>query len=117
MAKQLERRDQCCLCGKTKEQVRKLIVGLHGAVCSDCIDLCCDILGHEAKSAPAVSDLEAGYSLDVVPPVSTAFPDPRELTEILVRLARSVNNRVLQHLRHLEEDARTDPPPSASEPG
>src|SRR5580658_3226555 len=24
------RRDQCCLCGKTKEQVRKLIVGLHG---------------------------------------------------------------------------------------
>ena len=38
------RRDQCCLCGKTKEQVRKLIVGLHGAVCIDCIDLCSDIL-------------------------------------------------------------------------
>ena len=35
MARTLERRDQCCLCGKTKEQVRKLIVGLHGAVCID----------------------------------------------------------------------------------
>lgn len=47
MAKSLERRDQCCLCGKTKEQVKKLIVGLHGAVCSDCIDLCNDILHND----------------------------------------------------------------------
>src|SRR5689334_22359742 len=47
MAKPIERRDQCCLCGKTKEQVRKLIVGLHGAVCSDCIDLCNDILHND----------------------------------------------------------------------
>ncbi len=47
MAKTLERRDQCCLCGKSKEQVKKLIVGLHGAVCSDCIDLCNDILHNE----------------------------------------------------------------------
>jgi ATP-dependent Clp protease ATP-binding subunit ClpX len=44
-----ERRDQCCLCGKTKEQVRKLIVGLHGAVCSDCIDLCNDILNNDGE--------------------------------------------------------------------
>src|ERR1044072_454105 len=47
MAKSLERRDQCCLCGKTKEQVKKLIVGLQGAVCSDCIDLCNDILHND----------------------------------------------------------------------
>ena len=49
MARMTERRDQCCLCGKTKDQVRKLIVGLHGAVCSDCIDLCNDILQGEAE--------------------------------------------------------------------
>ncbi len=47
MAKSPERREQCCLCGKSKEQVKKLIVGLHGAVCSDCIDLCNDILNQE----------------------------------------------------------------------
>jgi ATP-dependent Clp protease ATP-binding subunit ClpX len=53
-----ERRDQCCLCGKTKEQVRKLIVGLHGAVCSDCIDLCNDILNNDGErpvQAPLVA--------------------------------------------------------------
>ncbi len=44
MAKTGELRDRCCLCGKQKEQVPKLIVGLHGAVCSDCVELCNDIL-------------------------------------------------------------------------
>ncbi|HCD99882.1 MAG TPA: ATP-dependent Clp protease ATP-binding subunit ClpX, partial [Armatimonadetes bacterium] len=52
MSKSPERRDQCCLCGKTKEQVKKLIVGLHGAVCSDCIDLCNDILNNEPERHP-----------------------------------------------------------------
>ncbi|MBS1719248.1 MAG: ATP-dependent Clp protease ATP-binding subunit ClpX [Armatimonadetes bacterium] len=55
MAKTIERRDQCCLCGKTKEQnVKKLIVGLHGAVCSDCIDLCNDILQNDPDRSASV---------------------------------------------------------------
>ncbi len=44
----VESRDRCGLCGKSKENVRKLVVGVHGAVCSDCIDLCIDIWGQEA---------------------------------------------------------------------
>ena len=52
MARTFERRDQCCLCGKTKEQVRKLIVGLHGAVCCDCVDLCNEILTNEPERPP-----------------------------------------------------------------
>ena len=47
MAKTEEIRDRCCLCGKRKDQVPKLIVGLHGAVCSDCVDLCNDILQND----------------------------------------------------------------------
>jgi len=35
---------RCVLCGKPKEDGRKLIVGLHGAVCSDCVTLCGEIL-------------------------------------------------------------------------
>src|SRR5580698_3721195 len=69
MAKTIERRDQCCLCGKTKEQVRKLIVGLHGAVCSDCIDLCNDIL-HNDPDRPAPQPSVSGA------PVSGTSPSP-----------------------------------------
>ena len=69
MAKTIERRDQCCLCGKLKEQVPKLIVGLHGAVCSDCVDLCNDILtngGEKPASQGAAPIMPRGA---VPPPV------------------------------------------------
>ena len=59
MARTVERRDQCCLCGKTKEQVRKLIVGLHGAVCADCIDLCNDILHNDPEKKEGAASIPA----------------------------------------------------------
>jgi ATP-dependent Clp protease ATP-binding subunit ClpX len=82
MAKTLERRDQCCLCGKTKEQVKKLIVGLHGAVCIDCIDLCNDILSSEmdrhsiAPTAPALTTSPSKMDLRSV-------PKPKEIVAFL----------------------------------
>jgi len=40
--------NHCCdFCGKSKEDVEKLIVGEHAAICNDCIDLCVDILDDE----------------------------------------------------------------------
>ena len=46
MTKQLT--NHCCdFCGKSKEDVEKLIVGEHAAICNDCIDLCVDILDDE----------------------------------------------------------------------
>jgi ATP-dependent Clp protease ATP-binding subunit ClpX len=37
----------CDFCGKSKEDVEKLIVGDHAAICNDCIDLCVSILDDE----------------------------------------------------------------------
>ena len=37
----------CDFCGKSKEEVEKLIVGDHAAICNDCVDLCIDILQDE----------------------------------------------------------------------
>ena len=37
----------CDFCGKSKEDVEKLIVGEHAAICNDCINLCNDILVDE----------------------------------------------------------------------
>lgn len=87
MAKSQERRDQCCLCGKTKEQVKKLIVGLHGAVCSECIDLCNDILHNETDKTPG-----AAVSKPAAPVVrphiagsltGSSVPKPQEIVKFL----------------------------------
>ncbi|MCX6367533.1 MAG: ATP-dependent Clp protease ATP-binding subunit ClpX [Armatimonadetes bacterium] len=39
--------NRCVLCGKSREQVRKLILGVHGGVCLDCVGLCNDIIRTE----------------------------------------------------------------------
>ena len=38
---------KCDFCDKSKEEVEKLIVGEHAAICNDCVDLCVDILKDE----------------------------------------------------------------------
>lgn len=44
----------CNFCSKTKEEVEKLIVGEGAAICSDCIELCIDILKDDKiKKFPA----------------------------------------------------------------
>jgi len=84
MAKTTERRDHCCLCGKAKEQVKKLIVGLHGAVCSECIDLCNDILSNEVEHRKS-ADASQHKPLNPVPKTdsSKSVPKPREIVSFL----------------------------------
>lgn len=40
-------KQSCDFCGKSKEDVEKLIVGEHVGICNDCVDLCVDILKDE----------------------------------------------------------------------
>ncbi len=48
----------CDFCGKSKEDVEKLIVGEHAAICNDCIDLCVDILKDDkVKNFPSDKQL------------------------------------------------------------
>lgn len=57
MAK-MDPKHTCDFCGKTKEEVEKLIVGEHAAICNDCVDLCVDILKDEkVKAVPNESKL------------------------------------------------------------
>jgi ATP-dependent Clp protease ATP-binding subunit ClpX len=42
-----ETNHHCDFCGKSKENVEKLIVGEHSAICNDCVELCVSILDDE----------------------------------------------------------------------
>lgn len=79
-------RGHCCLCGKQKDQV-KLIVGLHGAVCAECIDLCNYTLYGDSSTGGTVSS-------QVSPAIARAkamahassrrgIPKPKEIVEFL----------------------------------
>lgn len=87
MAKPDERRDRCCLCGKKKEQVPKLIVGLHGAVCTDCVELCKEILSNDGSKRADVAPTAAAASLEAIGSGSASklseLPKPKEIVEFL----------------------------------
>ena len=63
--------NRCVLCGKSREQVRQLILGVHGGVCSDCVGLCNDVLRAEL----------AGDGPDIFP--LGHVPKPRDIHRFL----------------------------------
>ena len=61
----------CSFCGKSQEEVRKLIAGPTVYICDECIELCNDIIAEETK-------LEEASTPDV-----RKLPKPREIKETL----------------------------------
>ena len=66
-----ERNDsRCLLCGKGREQVKKLILGVHGGVYLECVDLCNEIVRSDVSQ---VDDFSA----------VGAIPKPKEIYRVL----------------------------------
>lgn len=103
----MEQRDRCALCGKPKAQVKRLIVGLHGGVCQECVELCMEIL--------------RGGTNDEVPqrqvdrPFSAATPRPKEIVEYLNQYVvgqdsakRALSVAVYNHYKRVNSEDSTD---------
>ncbi|RYG45857.1 ATP-dependent Clp protease ATP-binding subunit ClpX [bacterium] len=76
----MDRRDFCCLCGKGQEQAR-LIAGLFGAICADCVDLCVDIAAGEGdRTLPREPRIVA---TDREEPSLRHVPKPKQIAAIL----------------------------------
>ncbi len=54
MAKTEDKKIRCSFCGKTQDQVDKLIAGNGSYICSDCVRLCMSIVEEDFSGAPAV---------------------------------------------------------------
>ncbi|HQH28934.1 MAG TPA: ATP-dependent Clp protease ATP-binding subunit ClpX, partial [Oligoflexia bacterium] len=61
---------QCSFCGKTQDDVRKLVAGPNVYICDECIELCNDILGEELDDGPGAQ-------------FSSELPTPAEIREYL----------------------------------
>ncbi|GIV01894.1 MAG: ATP-dependent Clp protease ATP-binding subunit ClpX [Fimbriimonadales bacterium] len=72
-------RDRCALCGKTKAQVKRLIVGLYGGICPECVELCAEVL----RSSPGDPAVAAPHAASPKEPYEQEIPKPREIVEFL----------------------------------
>ena len=82
---------KCSFCGKSQDQVRKLIAGPGVYICDECIDLCNEILDEElldnqtnANNAPPVKKkLQTDNPKKYVPLELTSIPKPLEIKSFL----------------------------------
>jgi len=76
MAKHEDSRLKCSFCGKSQDQVKKLIAGPEVYICDECVDLCNEILDEEFFEA------EEGEKSAALPEISKV-PKPIEIKHFL----------------------------------
>ncbi len=78
MPKQPDNRLKCSFCGKSQDQVKKLIAGPGVYICDECVDLCNEILDEELfEGSPAASPTETAL------PQLVDIPKPQEIKSFL----------------------------------
>lgn len=79
-----DRRDLCALCGRSKDSVSRLITGLYGAICSDCVQLCTEIVDQEGTRARNGDSHPFSGAPTLDPEFTKArLPKPRSIVEFL----------------------------------
>ena len=77
MARSDDRKIRCAFCGRTQDQVDKLIAGNGAYICSDCVRLCMNIVADDLPQ-----NTETGNKAPSVPAV-TELPKPAEIKKVL----------------------------------
>jgi len=91
--------DRCVLCGKSREQVRKLILGMYGGVCADCVKLANDILRSESGATTTPPPIG---SVDTIPKPKDIY---RVLNQYVVgqdRAKRVLSVAVYNHYKRIK---------------
>ncbi|MCE5198543.1 ATP-dependent Clp protease ATP-binding subunit ClpX, partial [bacterium] len=91
--------ERCALCGKSRDQVKKLLVGVYGGICVECVELCNDIIKGETGQT---DDLASAGSM----------PKPKEIYRILSqhvvgqeKAKRSLSVAVYNHFKRINAGA------------
>ena len=91
----------CTFCGKSQEDVRKLIAGPSVYICDECVDLCNDIIEEEVKA-------EDDEVLDVLPSPLEIFQQLDEYVIGQEKAKKTLSVAVYNHYKRLRSNAKKD---------
>lgn len=94
---------KCSFCGKTQDQVRRLIAGPDVCICDECVELCEDIIKEEFEEAS-----EETTSIE-------SLPKPKEMMEILndyvigqEKAKKALSVAVYNHYKRIYSNSEND---------
>lgn len=73
---------KCSFCGKSQDDVKRLITGKNSFICDECVSLCVDILDEDLILPRSKNRLPGGYRRPGAP-ISNEVPKPSEIKEFL----------------------------------
>lgn len=92
---------KCSFCGKTQEQVKRLVAGPGVYICDECIELCSEIIEEEFEETKADSELND-------------IPKPKDIKAILDQYVigqemakKSLSVAVYNHYKRINTDVKT----------
>jgi ATP-dependent Clp protease ATP-binding subunit ClpX len=92
---------KCSFCGKTQEQVKRLVAGPGVYICDECIELCSEIIEEEFEETKNETELDD-------------IPKPREINDILNQYVigqeeakKSLSVAVYNHYKRINSDLNT----------
>ena len=63
-SRRIEGRKRCSFCGKSEQQVRRLILGPGVSICDRCVYLCCQLLQESSLGKESVGETAAENEID-----------------------------------------------------
>lgn len=65
----MEERVRCSFCGKSQQQVRKLIAGPNGAfICDECVEICTEIIEEELEEEEVLEEQDDAVDINLLKP-------------------------------------------------
>ena len=97
---------KCSFCGKSQNQVKKLIAGPGVYVCNECVDLCNEIIDEELKEdIERFRDLEAEYAEKLVEAKGAMSDELKDdLMELVEKVDAFLEIRLGAEIEELRED-------------
>lgn len=107
-------RVRCSFCGKSQEQVRKLIAGPNGAyICDECVDICSEIIEEEFAREEAEMDMDIEAEIET--PFEINLQKPERLKAFLDEYVigqdeakKVLSVAVYNHYKRILADAQID---------
>ena len=102
-----EEKIRCSFCGKSQDQVRKLIAGPNGAyICDECVDICSEIIEEEFEDE-GVADERGTQEINLIKPEEMkAFLDEYVIGQEEAKKVLSV--AVYNHYKRITADVKMD---------